>query len=110
MGKMGLLIDYEWCSGCHSCEMACQIEHGYPIGQTGILLKEVGPWQIEGDRWQYAFVPVPTNQCDQCPERTALGKKPACVHHCQAACMEYGNLSDLAEKLQDKSTQVLFAL
>ena len=26
----GILVDYEWCSGCHTCEMACTVElsHG----------------------------------------------------------------------------------
>ena len=37
----GLLIDTEWCSGCHSCEMACQMEHALPVGQTGILLNQI---------------------------------------------------------------------
>ena len=24
--KYGLLIDYTWCTGCHSCEIACKVE------------------------------------------------------------------------------------
>ena len=24
----GLLIDYEYCTGCQSCEVACKEEHG----------------------------------------------------------------------------------
>ena len=26
-GEYGLLIDYEYCSGCHACETACKMEH-----------------------------------------------------------------------------------
>ena len=31
----GLLINYEFCTGCHSCEVSCQMEHGLagrPLG------------------------------------------------------------------------------
>ena len=32
--KYGLLIDYTWCTGCHSCEMACKVEHGWQAGEA----------------------------------------------------------------------------
>ena len=25
MAQQGLLIDYEFCTGCHTCEMACKV-------------------------------------------------------------------------------------
>ena len=77
MSRYGLLIDYEYCTGCHSCEMACRMEHDIPVGQWGIKLAEIGPWQIEGDKWQFSNVPVPTDLCDLCEERVAQGKQPA---------------------------------
>ena len=108
--KYGLLIDNYWCTGCHSCEFACQMEHGFPVGQTGVMVKEVGPYQIEGDHWQYAYMPVPTDQCDLCADRVAMGKKPTCVSHCQAVVLEYGAVEDLAKKLEDKTKQCLYVL
>lgn len=33
MGKNGLMIDYEYCTGCQSCELACKNEHGFPRGK-----------------------------------------------------------------------------
>lgn len=110
MAKHGILVDYEWCTGCHSCEFACQMEHGFPVGQTGVMVKEVGPYQIEGDHWQYAYMPVPTDQCDLCADRVAMGKKPTCVSHCQAVVLEYGAVEDLAKKLDDKTKQCLYVL
>ncbi len=41
MSRKGLLIDYEYCTGCHSCEVACKQEHGYPVGRGGIDLREI---------------------------------------------------------------------
>ena len=90
MSKYALLIDTNWCTGCHTCEMACQIEHGYPMDEFGIKLAHIGPWQITEDNWQDAWVPVPTEQCDTCAMRRANGKPPTCVSHCQAQCIEFG--------------------
>ena len=61
MAKYGILVDAQWCSGCHSCEVACQMEHGLPVGQTGIKVVKIGPWVIgdEADvNWQYSYLPV----------------------------------------------------
>lgn len=106
----GILIDTEWCSGCHSCEMACQVEHDLPLGQTGILVNEIGPWEIGNGKWQLSYLPALTSQCDGCGKRVAVGKLPTCVHHCQAKCMEYGEIEDLAAKITAGSKKVLFAL
>ena len=108
--KYGLLIDYTWCTGCYSCEVACQMEHGFPVGQYGIKLFEVGTWEYAPGKWQLAYVPLTTDQCDKCEERVALGKPPTCVQHCQAQCMEYGPLEELSAKLTDHSKQILIAL
>ena len=52
MSKQALLIDYEYCSNCHTCEVECKMEHSIPEGKpNGMTIYEVGPWQIEGDRW-----------------------------------------------------------
>ncbi|WP_165054616.1 MULTISPECIES: 4Fe-4S dicluster domain-containing protein [unclassified Adlercreutzia] len=103
----GLLIDYEFCTGCHSCEMACKVEHGFGEGQWGIELKQLGPREISSRKWEYKFVPVPTELCDLCADRVAEGRWPTCVHHCQAQVMEFGPVEDLV-KTMDKEKMVLF--
>ena len=109
-GKYGILVDYDWCTGCHSCEMACQMEHGFPIGQSGVQVCTMGPWLIEGETWQYDFAPIFGDQCDLCADRTAKGELPTCVHHCQANCMTYGTLDELSALLADHRKQTLCAL
>ena len=108
MTEYGMLIDYEWCTGCHSCETACQMEHHLPVGQFGIKLNEIGPFEYAPDRWQLSYVPVPTDLCDFCAERQAKGKLPTCQQHCQAQCLEVGPLDELAEKVKEKRKLVLF--
>lgn len=101
------LIDYEWCTGCHSCELACQMHNDLPAGQFGIKLTEVGPWQYGDKQWQYAYVPVVTDQCSTCADRTAGGKEPSCVQHCQARCLAFGTVEELSQRLTDKPKQIL---
>lgn len=96
--KKAILIDYKYCTGCHTCEIACQMEHGYGPEEFGIKLSQIGPLQTGERSWQYEFVPVPTELCDRCEERAAKGKAPSCVQHCQAGCMECGPLTELAVK------------
>ena len=111
MAEYGLLVDYEWCTGCHSCEMACAVEHGFPQGQCGVAVCEVGPWSYgpENDRWQVGYQPAFTDQCDLCAGRVAKGHEPTCVKHCQAQVLKYGDLEDLAKELARKPKQTLFS-
>lgn len=105
----GLLINYEYCTGCGTCEMACSTEHDIPIGHWGIKMAQVGPYAIDKKHWQNDTVPIPTDECDLCAERLGAGKDPTCVHHCQSLCMEYGPVEELAKKLADATTKyVLF--
>ena len=110
MKKMGMLVDYEWCSGCHSCEVACQMEQGLQVGQSGIVTKEIGPWLIHADRWQLTNIVAPTDQCNACLERLSKGKRAACAHHCQAQCLEVAPLDELIPRLQNKTKQSLFVI
>lgn len=99
MSQNGLLINYGWCTGCHSCEIACRNAKGIPSGKWGIKLTEVGPWKLNDKKLEWNHVPVPTSLCDLCCDRVAEGKKPACVHNCLAHCMEYGTLDELKERM-----------
>jgi Fe-S-cluster-containing dehydrogenase component len=108
MTKHGILIDYEFCTNCHTCEVACKEELDIPDGKWGIKVFEVGPWNIEGDKWQLTYVPVPTDLCDLCADRVAKGKKPSCVHNCFTNCMTYGTVEELSRELEKKTRQVLF--
>lgn len=109
MSASGLMIDYEYCCGCHTCEVACQKEHGYSVGQFGIKVSQTGPFTIEGTKKAvFDFVPIPTDLCDLCASRTIRGELPTCVKHCQTACMSYGTLEDLAKASGGKKKKAIF--
>jgi Fe-S-cluster-containing dehydrogenase component len=105
--EYGLLIDYEYCTGCHTCEVACCQEFGWPAGMGGIKVFEIVE-PLPNDKAYLAFVPFPTELCVLCAARTRKGLEPACVQHCMAACMEYGRVEDLAREMGRKSRMVLW--
>ncbi len=106
--RNGLLIDYEFCTGCQSCEVACKEEHGIPVGQWGIKVMDEGPWQISEKVWNWNKIAVPTDLCDLCADRIAEGRKPTCVHHCLAQVLKFGPVDELVADLDRKPKQALF--
>lgn len=108
MEQYGLLIDYEYCTGCQSCEVACKEEHAYPVGKWGIRVLDEGPWEIEPGRMNWNKIPTPTDLCDLCAARAEKGREPVCVHHCLADVMKCGPVEELAKVMCEKPKQVLF--
>ena len=106
--KNGLLIDYEYCTGCHTCEVACAQEHNWPAGMAGIKVIEVVE-KLPNDNAYLAYLPFPTELCVLCASRTQKGLTPACVQHCMAACMQYGPIEELAKEMVKKPRMVLWA-
>lgn len=95
----GLLVDLKFCTGCHSCEVACKNEKNLPLDNYGIKINQVGPYKIAEQDWVFNYVPTLTRQCDLCEERVAQGEKPSCVLHCLGKALEYGPVEDLAKRL-----------
>ena len=107
----GLLINNEYCTGCHSCEVACRKHLGLGEGEYGIKLSETGPWKYQegtgASQWEWTWTPIITKACDMCEDRVAQGKMPMCVQHCQAWCMYSGDVSDLIKKMDEETRWVL---
>ena len=112
MSSNALLVNYEYCTGCHACEVACIHEHGFASKEAnGIVVYKMGPWKAEGVNQSIIlnFVPIPTDLCDLCADRVVGGRLPTCVHHCQAMCMEYGSIEDLARKASGKAKMAIYS-
>ena len=107
MPRNGLLIEYEYCTGCYTCEVACKQENDYPVGKGGIKLNKIVT-ELP-DKLRIDYIPFPTELCNLCAARTSNGEPPACVKHCQAGCMMYGTIAELAKAAENKSRSVIFA-
>lgn len=107
----GFLVDYEFCTGCHSCEIACAVSHDLPNDQAGIVLRHVGPWEMENGRWEDTYIPAYTDACNLCANgEAAHDGVPMCAHHCQANILRFGDVEELAKVLIEKPKQMLYNL
>lgn len=101
----GLLINFGYCTGCHTCEVACQKAHGWNFDEYGIKITQIGPMEIDPNpltrTWEWDYVPVPLDRCDLCVERLEAGKDPSCVHHCLAKCIEFGVVDELSKRAKE---------
>lgn len=107
MAKYGLLIHYDFCTGCHTCAVACQQEHDYPAGKCGIRVTE-HVYEAIKKPVAIDYLPFVTELCDLCASRQKSGEEPACVKHCQSFCMKFGELDKLVKIMKVESRSVLF--
>ena len=106
--NLALVIDYEFCTGCHVCEVSCKKEQNLERGQWGIKILEDGPRQLPNGKWELNNLPYPTSLCDLCADRVAAGKYPSCVHNCPAKCMFFGTVEEMAKEMAAKPKRAMF--
>lgn len=111
MSKKGILVDMNYCTGCHACEVACKQEHGYPVGIGGIKITEMIMESQDSDRVTFDYVPYFSHHCDMCASRIASGEcdVPACAKHCGTASIHYGEIDELSKKLEDMPRGILYS-
>lgn len=66
-----LYYDGDLCMGCHSCEVACKVEHELPVGVNRVYILVEGPIVVNGEL-RLSFKRV---ACIHCP-------KPSCIKIC----------------------------
>ena len=103
----GLLIDYEYCTGCRACEVACKQENNHPPGRMGMKVLEVLQ-NLPGGKMYISYIPFPTELCILCTPRTKKGQPPSCVQHCMADCIRYGEVEELSREASKKPRMVIW--
>ena len=98
MRKYAMVINYGYCTNCHSCEVSCRNEKKIPLEEWGMKVVEVGPEKL-GGKWEWDFVPVPSRLCDLCAERLDAGLVAPCQLHCLANVIEIVPIEELGAKM-----------
>ena len=106
--EYGLLIDYEYCTGCYACQVTCCQEYGWEAGMSGMQVIEQVQKLPHGKAY-LTFLPFPTELCILCAPRTKKGLQPACVKHCMAGVIKWGSLKELSAELGQKPRMVLWS-
>ncbi len=104
--QYGLLIDFEWCTGCHACETAGRMANNLAFNQ--LCIKISTGRRTVGDRTVLDFIPNPTELCNLCRPLTRQGKLPSCVHHCPPRVIRYGERTELEKELRNRPSQILW--
>ncbi len=110
MTKRAMLVDYQYCTGCHSCEVSCRKEKSLGLDEWGISVKEYGPAKFSDGKWEWDFIPAPSRLCDLCEGRIDEGKIPLCELHCLAAVIKVIPIEEASKQLaeMDKSKVAVF--
>ena len=104
----GLLIDYDYCTGC------IYLRSGLPAGAQPsgrpVAAFKVTEYVMDTPKGLAPSITCrfPPYLCDLCAARTSRGELPACVKHCQASCMRYGPIAELAAEMTRKPRTVIF--
>ena len=78
--KRFLYHDADLCVGCHSCEVACKVEHNLPVGVNRVHIINEGPTIVNGDL-KLSFKHIHCRHCSHppciqaCPTK-AIKKRP----------------------------------
>lgn len=98
MKTHAMIIDYQYCTGCHACEVSCRNEKELSLDEWGIELTQHGPIKMQGE-WMWDYIPVLSQACDLCEDRRADGKVPSCQLHCLSSCIEVVPIEEVSAKL-----------
>jgi len=106
MARNGLLIDMNTARMPH-LRGRMQAGAQLPCGEMGYQSQRDRPRDVRKDC--HRLYSLSTDLCNLCVQRTKEGIPPACVKHCQAGCMTYGPVQELAKVMEKKPKTVLFA-
>lgn len=111
MAKKGILVDMNYCTGCHACEVACKQENEFPVGIWGIKINEMIMNTPDSDKVMFDYIPYFSHNCNLCASRIASGEdnKPSCVKHCGTASIHYGDIEELAKMMVNMPRSVLYS-
>jgi len=106
--QYGMLIDYEYCTGCKTCVVACKQEYKHEAGKIGGVEVQEFIHRLPNGKLYLTYMPFFTEVCVFCTKRVKDGLEPACVKHCMANILTFGEIDDLRKEIPKKRKSILW--
>ena len=100
MAQSAILVDLKRCTGCWTCSLACKMgnhladdewwQHVRTLGSGAGIDKPAGTWPNLWMKW----IPIYTQDCVMCGERTDQGLEPYCTYNCPTEALTFGDLDN----------------
>ena len=103
-----MLIDYEYCTGCKTCEVACKQEYSRPAGKLGGVEVSEYIHTLPSGKLYITNIPHFTKACVFCAGRVKLGLEPACAKHCMARILTFGKIETRKNQIPKKRKALLW--
>lgn len=100
--RQALLVDWDRCVGCFTCEVACKQEHG----EKRIHVNMLGPVHGKDGETRMEAIPLATQSCDLCQSRLARGEDPACVNACPTKALIITSIEDAITHIRSGQHQL----
>lgn len=112
MSRKGILVDMNYCTGCHACEVACKQENQFQTGTWGIKITEMIMEKPGSDQIHFDYIPYFSINCNLCASRIASREdtKPSCCKHCGTGSLHYGELEELEKRMEGMPRSILYNL
>ncbi len=108
MSEYGMLIDYEYCTGCKTCEVACKQEYGRLAGKLGGVEVHEYIHTLANGKLFITNIPHFTKACIFCAGRVKKGLTPSCAKHCMAQVLTFDKIEVLQKQLPKKRKALLW--
>ncbi len=103
---IGMLLDYEMCSGCYTCQTACRETNHYGYDEQWMQVIRRDPYFVDGKLRMYHLVAPSLDKCAQCYENDP---DTLCTKTCSSAALFVGPVDELISEMQGRNAALFVA-
>ena len=98
--SIGMVLDYEMCSGCYACQTACRETNRYGYDEQWLQVIRRDPYFVDGKLRMYHLLAPSLDKCAACFE---ADPDPLCAKVCSSAALFVGPLDELLPVMEGRN-------